>query len=155
MEINPENDFGPINQPSILAETGTPNLARNARTGRFASDPFSTSSDVLLPPTGNRNLRSTQDPTIFYRIDVDGQGRKVGISSVPPTAAGDYPRPSSQVRELAKTYDQDAQIKYNVRRMFQNRTSALDYERAFLDRFLRLYGQYPGEGLPGGNKTNR
>ncbi len=150
-----DGEFGPINQPSSLAETGTPGLLRDTRTGRFVSDPFAVHDEVGTPGSGNRNLRSTQEPTIVYRIDVDGQGRKVGVSSVPPTGTGRYPRPADQVRELRELYGPEVDIRYRVLREYSERAPALDFEKGFLDRFKRLYGQYPGEGLPGGNVTNR
>jgi len=40
----------------------------------------------------------------------------------------------------------DTRVDYGVRHTFLDRASAMDYENAFLDRFKRLYGQYPSEG---------
>jgi len=105
-----------------------------------------------MPP--NRNRRDTQDETIFYRIVVDGDGRKVGITSIPPDGAGVYERPEYQARKLRELYGPSVDVRYQVRRVFDNRSEALDYERAFLERFKRIYGEYPGETLPGGNRTN-
>jgi len=127
-------------------------LPRDAR-GRFMANPDRI--EPVKPPSTNRNARSTQEPTIFYRIDVDGQGRKVGISSAPTTAAGEYTRPAGQVRKLEKLYGPKAEVEYRVRNEFENRSEGLDYENLFLERFKRLYGEYPGETLPGGNRTNR
>ena len=60
-----------------------------------------------------------------------------------------------QVRKLEKHYGSDVDVEYRVRKRFANRSDALDYENVFLERFKRLYGEYPGEQLPGGNRTNR
>ena len=80
-----------------------------------------------------------------YRIEVDGQGRKVGVSSLPPNSAGDYSRPRAQVRELEDIYREDTLVDYRVRRTFPDRASALDYETRFLDRFKRfLHRVAPG-----------
>ncbi|MBP9154718.1 MAG: RHS domain-containing protein [Xanthomonadales bacterium] len=149
-----DSEFSAVNQPPLYVESGQPGLLRNTQTGQFIADPFATPK-ARPAPTGNRNARSTQEPTIFYRIDVDGQGRKVGISSEPPTSSGDYTRPMGQVRKLEKHYGSDVDVEYRVRKRFANRSDALDYENVFLERFKRLYGEYPGEQLPGGNRTNR
>ncbi len=79
----------------------------------------------------------------------------MGVTSEPPTVAGEYNRPRSQVRKLEKHYGPGTFVNYQVRRTFADRSSALDYENLFLERFKRLYGEYPGETLPGGNRTNR
>ena len=124
--------------------------------GRFAEDGASRAASAVersqMPP--NRNRRDTQDETIFYRIVVDGDGRKVGITSIPPDGAGVYERPEYQARKLRELYGPSVDVRYQVRRVFDNRSEALDYERAFLERFKRIYGEYPGETLPGGNRTN-
>ncbi len=125
--------------------------------GTFAEDGASRAAKAVERSQKplNRNRRDTQESTILYRIDVDGEGRKVGISSLPRTSSGNFTRPLTQVQELETAYGNSAQVEYRVRREFPDRALALDYEKTFLERFKRLYGQYPGEGLPGGNKTNR
>jgi RHS repeat-associated protein len=143
-------EAGTVDAPSAPANTSR---LRDER-GRYMADPNAL-PPTPKPPSGNRNARSTQEPTIVYRIDVDGQGRKVGVTSEPPTGAGQYDRPRSQVRELQKHYGPGVEVEYRVRKEFSNRSDALDYENVFLERFKRLYGEYPGETLPGGNRTNR
>jgi hypothetical protein len=104
--------------------------------------------------TPNRNLASTQEESYFYHVRVDGEIRHGGITSVPPTESGLYPRVQKHIRALEKAHP-DSDMSFVIRRTFDNREAALEYEARALSRFKRRFGKYPGEGLPRGNRINR
>ena len=117
--------------------------------------------------SGHGNLRSNPNPSIAYKIkvrDVNGtfRLRKLGITSRKPNALGKYSRPQSQVKKLEKIYGK-GNVRFSVHRRFANRAQALNYEKAVLGRYFRLFGHYPGQRIflwgrgssPGSNLINR
>lgn len=105
--------------------------------------------------SGHGNRRDNPNETYWYHIRVDGKARKGGISSGNKKQDGTLSRSSKQVDKIENTDPNAGRVEDVIRKSFPNRDEALKYERSVLDRYKRRYGEYPGQGLPGGNKTNR